>query len=78
MADSVRVALNGRAQTSGWTLAAGGWIVFATPPAAAAVVSAGFLFDVPVRFETDRLDIAGHGPGAGELASVPLIEVREA
>ncbi len=78
LADSVRVALNGQAQTSGWTLAAGGWIVFATPPVAGAAVTAGFLFDVPVRFETDRLDIAGHGPGAGELASVPLIEVREA
>ena len=48
----------GRA-TSGWTLEPGGTIVFAAAPAAGAEVRAGFLFDVPVRFAEDRLEIAG-------------------
>jgi uncharacterized protein (TIGR02217 family) len=56
----------------------GGWIRFDTPPPAAAAVTAGFLFDVPVRFEQDQLDVTSHSLLAGEVASVPLIEVRDA
>ena len=47
-------------------------------PKAGAEVRAGFLFDVPVRFAEDRLDINGIAFAAGEAPSVPLIEVREA
>jgi len=46
-------------------------------PAVGAEVRAGFLFDVPVRFATDRLDINAAAFAAGEAPSVPLIEVRE-
>jgi uncharacterized protein (TIGR02217 family) len=52
--------------------------VFATAPATGDEVRAGFLFDVPVRFETDRLDITGAAFAAGEAPSVPLVEIREA
>jgi uncharacterized protein (TIGR02217 family) len=45
-------------------------------PAAGAVVTAGFLFDVPVRFADDRLEVSRATFLAGEIASVPLIEVR--
>jgi uncharacterized protein (TIGR02217 family) len=62
----------------GWTLDPDGWIAFATAPAVGAEVRAGFLFDVPVRFETDRLDITGAAFAAGEAPSVPLVEIREA
>ena len=48
-----------------------------TPPARGAAVHAGFLFDVPVRFAEDRLDINRATFAAGEAPSVPLIEVRE-
>jgi uncharacterized protein (TIGR02217 family) len=41
-------------------------------------VRAGFLFDVPVRFAEDRLDVAGAAFAAGEAPSVPVVEVREA
>jgi uncharacterized protein (TIGR02217 family) len=41
------------------------------------VVSAGFAFDVPVRFATDRIDVSIAGWRAGELPTVPLVEVRE-
>ena len=37
---------------------------------------AGFRFDVPVRFAEDRLEVSRATFLAGELASVPLVEVR--
>ncbi len=75
---SVTVAVNGVAVTIGWTLAPLGVVRFAVPPAQGATVSAGFLFDVPVRFEDDQLELARGPHGAGEPESVTLIEVREA
>ena len=55
---------------------AAGLVVFDTPPAPDSVVTAGFAFDVPVRFDTDRLDIALDTVGAGAAPSIPLIELR--
>ncbi len=40
-------------------------------------VTAGFEFDVPVRFDIDRLDIELSSFDAAEAPSIPLIEVRE-
>ncbi|MGY2734803.1 uncharacterized protein (TIGR02217 family) [Sphingomonas sp. UYP23] len=40
-------------------------------------VSAGFLFDVPVRFAEDTLSVTRATFLAGATTSVPLIEVRE-
>ena len=76
-ASSILVSVNGTLNTS-WQLGPGGVIAFAQAPAAGAVIRAGFLFDVPVRFAEDRLDITGANFAAGEAPSVPLIEVREA
>jgi uncharacterized protein (TIGR02217 family) len=76
-AGSVVVSVDG-VPRSDFTLASGGKIVFDTAPAEGAPVRAGFLFDVPVRFAEDRLDISGAAFSAGEAPSVPLIEVREA
>ncbi|MCH8490551.1 MAG: DUF2460 domain-containing protein [Oceanicaulis sp.] len=53
----------------------GGQIVFDVPPPPGAPVTAGFRFDCPARFDTDRLDIAAEG-FAGAAPSVPLVEVR--
>lgn len=75
--DTVMVSLNG-ATASGWTLGEGGIITFATAPAPGSQVRAGYLFDVPVRFAEDRLDVSGAAFAAGEAPSVPLVEVREA
>jgi uncharacterized protein (TIGR02217 family) len=77
VAGSLSVCVAG-APATGWTLEAGGVIALAAAPAAGAEVRAGFLFDVPVRFAADKLDISGHAFAAGEAPSVPLIEVREA
>lgn len=70
------VSVAGVAIVSGWTLD-GGAVVFTTAPTTGADVRAGFLFDVPVRFEEDRLDVAAGMWRAGDAASVPLVEVRE-
>jgi uncharacterized protein (TIGR02217 family) len=77
-AASVRVSLGGVEQASGWSLDPGGVIRFEQAPASGAVIAAGFLFDVPVRFAEDRLEINGGYAAAGEAPSVPLIEIREA
>ena len=74
----MRVSLGGAAQASGWTIEPYGVIAFVSAPAAGTEVRAGFLFDVPVRFAEDKLDIAGHAFAAGVAPSVPVIETREA
>lgn len=76
--DTLLVSLGGAIVASGWTLGAGGVLVFETPPAPGAEVRAGYIFDVPVRFAEDRLEIAGAAFAAGEAPSVPVVEIREA
>ena len=75
---SIRVAIDGHEIVTGWQAGPSGGIQFDSPPEPGVTITAGFLFDVPVRFEADRLDISGHGPLAGEVPHVPLVEVREA
>lgn len=53
-----------------------GVISLSAPPAADAAVTAGFEFDVPVRFDADRIDVTLESFAAGRMAAVPLIEVR--
>ena len=53
-----------------------GQVVFDTPPVNAAIVSAQFTFDVPVRFDTEHLTTSLEAFGAGGAVHVPLIEVR--
>lgn len=45
-------------------------------PAEGTIVTAGFLFDVPVRFDTDRLMASIASFQAGEIPSIPIIEVK--
>ena len=45
-------------------------------PPDAAVVKAGFEFDVPVRFDTDRIDIDLAQFEAGRIPSIPLVEIK--
>ncbi len=75
-AASVVVAVDGVAVT-GWTVADLGAIDFAVAPAAGAQISAGFTFDVPVRFAVDRIDVAASGWRSGDAPSIPVIEIRE-
>jgi uncharacterized protein (TIGR02217 family) len=72
---SVSVAVDGGAV--GFSVEVGGWVVLDAAPGMGAVVTAGFVFDVPVRFAEDRLRVNSATFLAGEAASVPLVEVRE-
>ncbi len=53
-----------------------GVVTFATPPDLDAVIYAGFEFDVPVRFDTDRIQVSAASFKAGDVPSVPIVEVR--
>ena len=75
-AASVRVSVAGT-ETADFHLKKGR-VTFDAAPPDGAEVRAGFLFDVPVRFAEDSIDISGLAFTAGEAPSVPLIEVREA
>jgi hypothetical protein len=44
-------------------------------PGVGATVTAGFAFDVPVRFDTDFLDINLEAFEAGAIPKIPLIEI---
>lgn len=44
-------------------------------PAAGQAVTAGYEFDVPVRFDTERIEIGLHSFKAGQIPSIPLVEV---
>jgi uncharacterized protein (TIGR02217 family) len=76
---SVKMAVNGVELASGGftvnTLT--GVVTVAEAPAEDAAVTAGFLFDVPVRFDIDRLDIELSSFDAAEVPAIPLIEVLE-
>ncbi|GAB4525497.1 MAG: DUF2460 domain-containing protein [Amphiplicatus sp.] len=54
-----------------------GVVSFDAPPADGAVVTAGYLFDMPARFDTDSLRINLAAFRAGEIPSIPIIEVLE-
>jgi len=45
-------------------------------PGDGAEVTAGFAFDVPVRFDTDRLEINVQGFRHGAIPHIPIVEVR--
>jgi uncharacterized protein (TIGR02217 family) len=75
---SVRVAVSGVEQALGPAFscdATTGTITFVVAPPAGTAVTAGFEFDVPVRFDTDDLDIDLSAFDAGEIPKIPLIEI---
>lgn len=81
VADSVRIAVDGVEKEEGTDFSVdttNGTIGFAPGaiPAAATVVSAGFCFDVPVRFDTDFLDINLAAFNAGSIPSIPIVELK--
>ena len=45
-------------------------------PAAGKAITAGFEFDVPVRFDTDKLDVSLQGFAHGAIPHIPIVEVR--
>ena len=79
VAGTVRIGVNGTELREGvhFTLdTTTGSIVLAEVPTPEAEVTAGFEFDVPVRFDTDRIATSVASFQAGEMPSVPVVELR--
>lgn len=78
VAGSVRVAVAGQEAADVAVDGLTGMLRFppggAPPPGAR--VTAGFEFDVPVRFDTDELRINLSHFAAGEIPDIPLVEIR--
>lgn len=76
---SVRMGLAGELQTEGVHFEVDhttGVVSFAHPPNAGDEITACYEFDVPVRFDTDQLAVNMATFQAGDVPSVPVVEVR--
>ncbi len=77
VAGTLQVAVAGALQETGWVFdLASGEVRFDSPPEAGEPVTAGFEFDVPVRFDTDRIEVSMATFQAGEVPRVPVVEIR--
>lgn len=77
---TVTVAIGGVEQRAGqaWSVdPTTGVVRFATAPAKGAEITAGYEFDVPVRFDTDLVQVSVASFRAGDVPKVPVIEVRQ-
>ena len=52
-----------------------GWVYDGHAPGAGVAVTAGFDFDTPVRFDTDRIEVNLQAFAAGRIPAIPLIEI---
>ena len=75
---TVVVAVNGTPAANFTVDATTGLVTFVpgSIPVPAAQVTAGFAFDVPVRFDTDQLSINLQNFAAGDIPEIPVVEVR--
>lgn len=74
---TVQIYKNAVLQTSGVSVdSATGVVTFTAAPASGVVITASFEFDVPVRFDTDRLSARLEAYGVHSWLDIPLIEVR--
>ena len=79
VAGTVKIGVDGVAQREGVDFTVdllSGIVTFAEAPVHQAEVTAGFEFDVPVRFDTDRIATSVSAFRAGDMPSVPVVEIR--
>ncbi len=79
VAGSVLVAVGGAPQIEGADYILSlttGEVTFTNAPAAGVEITAGFEFDVPVRFDTDQVQASLATFQAGDVPSVPVVELR--
>ncbi|WP_102957771.1 DUF2460 domain-containing protein [Mangrovicella endophytica] len=78
VAGSVHVAVGGvaLAGASYSVDAIAGIVELAAAPAAGMAITAGFAFDVPVRFDIDQLSVNLAAFEAGDIPTIPLVEIR--
>jgi len=76
VAGLVRCALGG-VETSAFTVdAAMGLVTFAAAPDLGFAITAGYQFDCPVRFDTDKVEINLAHFQAGDIPEIPIVEIR--
>jgi len=78
---TLRIAVAGTLKTEGATYVADyttGLVTFlaGSVPAASAAITAGYEFDVPVRFDTDQIEVNLQSLAAGSIPHIPIVEVR--
>jgi uncharacterized protein (TIGR02217 family) len=74
---TVKLYRDGVEASSGWTVnTATGLVTFTTAPASGVQVTADFEFDVPVRFDSDQMDITIETYDLGSWGQIPVLEIR--
>ena len=74
---TVKIYRDGVEAVSGWSVnTATGLVTFTVAPVSGVQVTADFEFDVPVRFDTDVLDVTLDLERLGSITSIPLLELR--
>jgi len=74
---TVTIGIDGVQVDAGWSLeAATGVVTFVSPPPDSSLITSGFQFDYPVRFDTDDLRIVIEALGAGRVIDLSLVELR--
>lgn len=75
VAESVVVAVDGAATTAFDLDASTGVVTFGVAPDEGAMLTAGFAFDIPVRFDADRLELQLEGFDAARVVRAPIVEI---
>ncbi|WP_319495805.1 DUF2460 domain-containing protein [uncultured Cohaesibacter sp.] len=76
VAGTVRVALDGVETTAFSVAFKTGLVTFDEAPLAGVMITAGFKFDVPVRFDIDKLEFSLSAFEAGDIPTIPLVEIK--
>lgn len=77
VAGTVLIGVNGSAMGSGWTVnTVTGIITFSSAPANGHAVTAGYEFDVPVRFDAEQLTISIDAFNHGSIPQIAIKEIR--
>ncbi len=77
VAGTIAIYKNGVLQSSGITTnTTNGQITFSTAPANGTAITADFQFDVPVRFDTDKLSATLDTYGSHSWHDIPIVELR--
>ncbi|WP_412506146.1 TIGR02217 family protein [Roseovarius sp. SYSU LYC5161] len=77
VAGTVRVAVGGVEQEGGWSVdTTTGIITFDSAPSSGVSITAGYEFDVPVRFDTDDLGLILPYAEEGVYEQIPVVEIQ--
>lgn len=74
---SVSIYLNSVLQSSGYSINyTTGVVTFTVAPGSSVAVTADYEFDVPVRFDTDLINVRAEGPAQFVWDAIPIVETR--